>query len=399
MVNELSNRDARNPELERAILANPYDREAYAVFADWLQERGDPRGELISLQLAGNDVAAKQLLAAQEAYFLGPLAKHQQVYDGNGNNSRSHLRNDEQEAEWQKVADQAFLWRNGYIYRCRLSHDHYSEEYVQGRDPFEGPLVDVLEQVLDHPSGRYIVEFAFQSNNDPNEDNLQDLIDLLGQRAPATTRKITFGDNCDQVSWHHTGNLGTLWAGVPGLQVLEIETGDFDVGEMIAPNLERAIFMTGGLAQDCARNIATATMPKIKHLEVFYGVPDYGGTCTIADAIRQLDRTDLPALEYLGLKNSTFQDAIAAAAVHSPLVKQLKVLDLSMGTMTDEGAAALAANKHAFAHLERLDLSYNYLSEAGIRMVAGLCRRVVTDVQQEAHSYGDRIYRYPQITE
>src|SRR5438045_470749 len=28
--------DARNPELEKAILANPLDREAYAVLADWL---------------------------------------------------------------------------------------------------------------------------------------------------------------------------------------------------------------------------------------------------------------------------------------------------------------------------------------------------------------------------
>jgi hypothetical protein len=28
--------DARNPDLEAAIAANPLDREPYSVFADWL---------------------------------------------------------------------------------------------------------------------------------------------------------------------------------------------------------------------------------------------------------------------------------------------------------------------------------------------------------------------------
>src|SRR5687767_13892480 len=31
--------DARNPDLEKAIIANPSDRDAYAVYADWLQEQ------------------------------------------------------------------------------------------------------------------------------------------------------------------------------------------------------------------------------------------------------------------------------------------------------------------------------------------------------------------------
>src|SRR5439155_2491182 len=101
----------------------------------------------------------------------------------------------------QKTQKQAFLWRNGFIYRVRLSHDSYSDE------KFEGETVDILDQVLSHPSGRYAVEFAFMSNGDPNEGNLQNLIDLLGKKAPATTRKITFGDNVDQISWHHTGSL------------------------------------------------------------------------------------------------------------------------------------------------------------------------------------------------
>src|SRR5687767_3359435 len=39
-----------NPELEKRILANPDDAEAYLVYGDWLQSQGDPRGELVVLQ-------------------------------------------------------------------------------------------------------------------------------------------------------------------------------------------------------------------------------------------------------------------------------------------------------------------------------------------------------------
>jgi uncharacterized protein (TIGR02996 family) len=380
--------DARNAELEKAIIANPDDRDAYAVLADWLQEQGDPRGELISLQLGYKDKAAKTLIDKHADYFLGPLAEHQTVHDEGLNNSSSHLRTSAQEKEWQKTQRQAFLWRNGFIYRVRLSHDDYSDS------EFKGKVVDILEQVLDHPSGRFVVQFAFHSNGDPNEDDLQDIIDLLGKKAPPTTRKITFGDNVDQISWHHTGNLNKLWKGVPNLTTLEIETGEFDVGKMTAPSLERAIFITGGLSRSCGKNIATAVMPKIKHLEVYYGDDDYGGDCTVKEVRPLLDRTDLKHLHYLGLKNSRFADEIAGALKGAKILKGLKTLDLSLGTMTDEGAKALVAAKDSLAHLDVLDLTRNFLSKDGVKLVKGLCKKVITDRQEEADDWGDGELHY-----
>ncbi|MGZ3423537.1 MAG: WGR domain-containing protein, partial [Polyangiales bacterium] len=44
--------EASNPELEAKIVADPNDTQAYLVFADWLQSKGDPRGELIAVQHA-----------------------------------------------------------------------------------------------------------------------------------------------------------------------------------------------------------------------------------------------------------------------------------------------------------------------------------------------------------
>jgi uncharacterized protein (TIGR02996 family) len=71
----------RDRELEARILERIDDPAAYAVYGDWLSERGDPRGELVALQLAlaaGYDQAtaerAQRLLDEYAWDWLGKLA-------------------------------------------------------------------------------------------------------------------------------------------------------------------------------------------------------------------------------------------------------------------------------------------------------------------------------------
>ncbi|MDQ3370124.1 MAG: TIGR02996 domain-containing protein, partial [Myxococcota bacterium] len=72
--------DARHPELERQLREAPDHAPAYHVYADWLQEQGDPLGELIALGIAalpGADedrVRFERHLKRHEARFLGGLA-------------------------------------------------------------------------------------------------------------------------------------------------------------------------------------------------------------------------------------------------------------------------------------------------------------------------------------
>ena len=68
------------PELLAQIYAAPADDHPREVYADWLQERGDPRGDFIALQLARlrgepiDEAREKQLLAKHAVAWLGPLA-------------------------------------------------------------------------------------------------------------------------------------------------------------------------------------------------------------------------------------------------------------------------------------------------------------------------------------
>ncbi len=347
----------RNPELEKAIVADPYDRNAWMVLADWLQEQGDPRGELMALQIGNKTKPAGAFLDKHRDYFYGPLAEHQQSYDGSDKPT--------------------FTWRNGFIFGVRLSHNHYANE------EWKGNLADVLTTLLDHPSGRFITEMAFQDNNDPTDDDLQDLIDILAKRAPKTIRRLEFGDSVDQISWYNVGDLGKLWKAVPNLKTFLIEAGSFTLGKIDAPELKRAIFKTGGLSADSGKSIATMKAPALEHLEIYYGDDNYGGDCTVKQVKPLLDRTDLPALRHLGLMNAEFADDICDALPKSKLLPQLAVLDLSLGCMTDAGAAKLVAHKDAFKHLDEIILDENYLTPAAVKSLKGLCKKVTASEQKD----------------
>jgi uncharacterized protein (TIGR02996 family) len=364
-----------NPELEKAIFADPYDRDAYSVYADWLQSEGDPRGELIALQIAGKTKAAQELLKKHASEFLGPLAEHQKTYDG-------------------KDAD-AFTWKFGFIHGARLSHESYANE------EFEGSLAAILEDLLRHPSGKFLTELTMVFNGDPNEADLQDLIDILAKKAPTTLRKIHIGDfsynGADtEISWYHVGKLGKLWKGVPNLTDLIVQGGEFDLGTIELPNLKSAKFKTGGLSKASAKAIASATWPKIEQLEIWYGDDNYGGDASVKDVEPLLARTDLRALKQLGLRNAQFTNELCQVLPSAKLLKQLSVLDLSMGCMTDEGATQLGENAAALKHLDVLDVSESYLTDAGIKAIKGCGKRVNAAAQRDDD---DPEYRHPAVGE
>jgi len=401
---------ATNPTLEAAIDADPYDETAYSVYADWLQGQGDPRGELIALQLANKQAAANKLIAKHEAYFLGPLAEHRLAYDHTYGKKRKQIR------------AEAFTWKYGFIHGLFLDHNHYALDYADPKYTFDSTLAKVLDMVLAHPSGRFLTEITFTFNNDPNENNLQDLIDVLAKKAPPTIRKLHFGKynfagghaagmagHDTEISWYSIGNLGKLWKRVPGLRQLitqggsdgSTQAGGVKLGTLDLPNLTHAEFRTGGLARANAKAIAAANIPAIERLDVWYGDPQYGGNATVKDVGALLARTDLPKLRHLGLMNSTFADGIPLLLARSKLTKQLAHLDLSMGTLTDAGAAVIAAHKAAFAHLAVLDVSHNYLSKKGLAALRGCAKKIVSRDQREQEDFGDGEIadRYPAVGE
>jgi hypothetical protein len=61
------------------------------------------------------------------------------------------------------------------------------------------------------------------------------------------------------------------------------------------------------------------------------------------------------------LKDSVIEDEIAGVVALAPVLGQLEVLDLSLGTLGDDGARALLGSP-AVRKLKKLDLHHHYIS-------------------------------------
>ncbi|MDI2131551.1 STM4015 family protein [Yinghuangia seranimata] len=120
-------------------------------------------------------------------------------------------------------------------------------------------------------------------------------------------------------------------------------------------------FESGGLHGGIVRSIGGADLPALEDLELWLGTERYSGDTTVGDLSEILSGARLPSLRRLALLNSERQDEIAAAIASAPVVAQLTELDLSMGTLGDDGAEALLSGQ-PLGHLERLRIRHHFLS-------------------------------------
>jgi uncharacterized protein (TIGR02996 family) len=138
---------------ERAILEAPDDPASYAAYADWLFERGDPRGELMQVQLALEDErlsAAErarlreceaELLAAHQAEWLGPLAPF--------------LLSGDQVGRWGYVGEQ-FIRREEPNYEWRFMRGFLDTVHIRNL------YVPMARALRDAPQTRFLRELVIE---------------------------------------------------------------------------------------------------------------------------------------------------------------------------------------------------------------------------------------------
>ncbi|MQS17814.1 leucine-rich repeat domain-containing protein [Streptomyces kaniharaensis] len=171
---------------------------------------------------------------------------------------------------------------------------------------------------------------------------------------------ITYEES--EISWLELCDVTPLLTAFPELARLVVRGGD---GLELKPVRHEALtalrFEAGGLPASVVRAVAGCELPALERLEFWLGVDEYGGDAALDDLTPFLDGSRFPALRHLGLQNSEFQDEIAAAVAHAPVVARLESLGLSMGVLTDEGAGALLEGQ-PLTHLRALDLHHHYLT-------------------------------------
>lgn len=199
---------------------------------------------------------------------------------------------------------------------------------------------------------------------------------------------ITYEEN--EISWITQSDLSPLFVAFPNLEHFKVRGGSsLAVGKMSLPGLKSLVVESGGLDRSVVQDICTSPLPALEHLEIWLGIENYGGTCTLDDLQPILSGKLFPNLKYLGLMDSEAQDEIAAAAAQAPIVSRLETLDLSMGTLSDEGGKALLASP-AIAKLKSLDLHHHYLSDEVMEQLQKLGPDVNLDGAESADSPDDR---------
>lgn len=268
-----------------------------------------------------------------------------------------------------------------------------------------------LGQLLDAPGSELIEALVFGlwdgvdgvCTGDASARSLVELLVEVRDRLP-NLKALFIGDityeECE-ISWLAQTDMSPILQAYPQLEILQVRGG---VGLRFQnaarhEHLKALILETGGLSRETLYQVYAWDFPALEHLELWFGSENYGGDCWEQDLSPVLEDLCFPKLIYLGLRNSKFADEMSERVAAAPLLNGLQVLDLSLGILSDEGAAKLLTCEAA-RDLETLNVSQSYLSGAMIDQLkaSGISVRAVD--QREEEDYEEPEYRrYCAVTE
>lgn len=193
-------------------------------------------------------------------------------------------------------------------------------------------------------------------------------IDRLAEAAGTLTNltALFLGDMTseeNEISWIKQDDVAPLLQAYPRLEILRVRGSDgLELTPLRHEALRELAFESGGLPAETVHAVSECDLPALRHLELWLGTDDYGGDATVEDLAVILAGSRWPELTYLGLRDAEIVDMVAAALSGAPVVSRLSTLDLSLGVLSDVGAAALLAGQ-PLTHLRKLDLHHHFLSE------------------------------------
>lgn len=280
--------------------------------------------------------------------------------------------------------------------RVSLSYDEFNDDGLYWEDKLDkvlaDPRVKELESLVIGPwedvgsqDSEFIVELLVN-----NKDKLQNL------------QEIFFGDIVmeeSECSWINHGEMSPLLSAFPKLTHLAVRgCGGLNFETIEHKNLRSLVIQCGGLSPAVIESVKDSKLPNLEHLELWLGEENYGGEFELDDLRPFIFDTLFPKLIYLGLKNSEVQDGIAALVAESSILKRIKVLDLSMGTLSDKGGEALLGCSD-LRNLEFLDLHHHYMTAPMMKRFESLGIRVCVDDRQEDERDEDEIWRFISVSE
>lgn len=256
--------------------------------------------------------------------------------------------------------------RRPCVYRLTCPQD-YSEE-----GEFEGmAFSDLLDRFLEDHGGaklKALVIGSWEASGD--EDLFESAEPVIEPTVAAASRMknlkaLFLGDiiqeECE-VSWIRYGDISPLFGAFPKLEEFYLRgTSNVSLGKLKHAKLKKLVLQGGGMPAALLAEVFKAKLPKLEHLELWLGDPDYGGISDAEPLKPLLGGKLFPKLKYLGLRNSAVADEVARAVADSAVVDRLHTLDLSLGNLSDRGAEAILGSPR-IRKLKKLDVQHHFIS-------------------------------------
>ena len=255
------------------------------------------------------------------------------------------------------------------------------EAFLQVNYDDKFTMTQLIEKLASSPEAAGLVRLRIGPWEECYEKTSASTVEALSRHASSFPRltSLYLGDieaeQCE-ISWINQCDISPLLKAFPKLEVLEVRGGNgLRVSEARHAQLKKLRFESGGLPREVVQDVARGELPDLEHLEFWLGTSEYGGTVQLEDLQPLLSSDRFPKLSFLGLMNWEHANSIPGALKGCRILGQLRTLNLSMGTMTDEGGGELLKIPELKA-LQTLDLDDNYMSDEliqNLRSTLGAC--------------------------
>lgn len=314
-----------NLKLEASIVADLEDRARWAVYADWLQAQGDPRGEMLAFALA-------QKGETDPARFL---LKRRRVEEAFARLSPVLL------GEAYPLREQVLgVWRGPFLESLRL-------EWSPALDRAGKGVEWLARALLDAPAARLLKSLSLAHLQAEEPSDFTALVEVLLHRGPASLRALTLGAPvATPGTAHRFGDLEALPRAFPHLTWLELSDGLATLGALNFPKLSH--LMLRRLPQEqVLRVLSRAPLPLLQAVTVT-------GTAW-APTLEALGQAGRPLLRKLVLQADDVDGALGWLS-RAPLLRQLHELELH-GPFTEAGVEQLLKVRGALPRLQRVTLA------------------------------------------
>lgn len=347
-------------ELEAQIHARPDDPGPALVYADWLQQRDDPRGKLIAIQhrraLDPDDAAlrdAERALLDEHGPYLLPERLHALL-------RLPRRRGEEPDARCEVE------WRRGFLAAARLAR----------RSPAHPEVPALADELLGHPSAHFLRRLVIGPLGTPDEYNYIGVVEAIARRGHARLEELelgAFGPEME-LAFSRAGDVSPLLRAAPGLRRLALRAGSLRFESALTHAALRELSVTvSTISGGNLRRLLGAELPALESFEL--ACP--GLELTDAELARMLRGASMPRLRRLALRSTKGTLRVLEEILCSPLMPRLEVLELDGGDLDDRGAEVLATIRAPrLRHLARLDVSGNPISGAAAERLSRLCGRV-----------------------